>query len=291
MTEQVKYRFGVKALVFYDRDTFKPVGIFRVVSSVEFAREIEKLTLNGGHRNGPWAVEAGEPTNTLTATLMQFPNFAFTELDNAVAVSTTGEDSTGFVDTIANKSGTSVFDATTGIASVAAISGSEALLPAGKIVVVADTTTTVNVYLLGDVGNGPIPVTDELPLLAAGVTIPDAGGTVEVAAYGLEFTGGSGTVAMTAADTAFFETRPTNSKTVKITMPDISDVKELGCILVYPKNSAKQQRIVEFPKVAVAGTPFAANTREFAEFEFTGTPLYDEDELSLYVDTEIQSVS
>lgn len=287
----IKYNFGVKALIFYNRTTFKPVGVFRVISSVEFAREVEQLPLTGGHHNGPYAIEAGEPTNTLTATLMQFPDFAFTELDNATSTVTTGEDSTGNVGTITNKSGTSVVNATTGIASVALTSGEAANLPVGKIVVVAASATTVDLYLLGDTASGNLPVTNELTLLEAGVTIADSGATVDIANYGVTITSGSGTVAMTTGDTAYFTVRPANSKTTQIVMPDTSDIKELGCILVYPKTANKHQKIIDFPKVAVAGTPFAANTREYAEFEMTATPIYDSTESALFTKTEIIAVS
>lgn len=282
-----EYFFGVKAAIFYDRKDFKPVGVFRVISSFEFAREIEKLPLTGGHRNGPWAVEAGEPTNSLTATLMEFPNFAFTQLDNANQTDTLGEDTSGFVGTIANKSGVSVADATTGIASVSIIASSEDKVPLGKIVVAATSVATeVDVYLLGDVASGSIPVVNELTLLAAGVTVPGTGGTIDIPDYGITLTGGSGTVAFVDGDTAYFEARPANTKTTEIVMGDKSDLKNLGLVLVYPRNSNGQHRIVDFPKVAVGGTSFAGNTREYAEFEFTGMPLLDEND-ELYTKTEI----
>jgi hypothetical protein len=283
----IKYSFGVKALIFYNRTNFKPVGVFRVISSVEFAREIEQLPLTGGHHNGAWAVEAGEPTNTLTATLMQFPDFAFTELDSGVLTTTLSEDTSGFIGSIANKLGSSVFNATTGIASVSITATKGAELPLGRVVAVAASATTVDLYLLGDVASGGLPVTNELTLLQAGVTIADSAATVDISGYGITITSGSGTVAMTIGDTAFFKVRPANSKTTEIVMPDDASIKILGCILVYPKNSQKQQKIVDFPKVAVAGIPFSANTREFAEFELTATPLYDEDASSLFTKTEI----
>lgn len=284
----VNYFFGVKALIFYRPETLKPVGVFRVISSVELAREIEKLPLTGGHRNGAWAVEAGEPTNTLTATLREFPDFAFTELDNATKTETLGEDVTGFVGAITNKVGVSISNATTGIASVSVTSGGEAKVPLGKIVLVATAVANeVDVYLLGDVASGTLPVVNELTLLASGVIIPDLGGTVDIADYGITLTGGSGTVALVEDDTAFFESRPANSKTTQILLEDESQLKNLGVILVYPKNSAKQQRIIDFPKVSVGGIPFAGNTREFAEFEFTGTPLLDDTNNQLYTKTEI----
>ncbi len=283
-----QYFFGVKGLIFYNRTTFKPVGIFRVISTVEFAREIEQLPLTGGHRNGPWATEAGEPTNTLTATLKEFPNFGFTELDNATQVDTLGEDTSGFTGPITNKVGTSIFDATTGIASVSVTSGGEAKVPLGKIVIVATSVANeVDIYLLGDTASGPIPVVNELTLLASGVVVPGTGSTIDISDYGITLTGGSGAIALVEDDTAYFEARPANSKTTQVIMGDDSDLQNLGCVLVYPKNSAKQQRIVDFPKVSVGGMPFAANTREYAEFEFTGTPLIDDDNTTLYTKTEI----
>ncbi len=292
MSSVERYTFGVKAGIFYDIDTFAPLGIFRVIRSAEYTKEVEAMPLTGGHRNGAWAIEQGEITHSLVMTIAELPNFLLTQLNQGEATDYTGEDTSGSVGTIANKDGTSVVDATTGIASVALISGSGAKLPVGKVVVKATSATQVSVYALGDVASGAIPVTDELPLLASGVTIANSGATVDLADYGLRFTSGSGTIAMTTGDTAYFETRPANSKTTKISMADSnSEVKYVGVILVYPKNAAKKQRIVEFFKVGFAGgLPLSANTREFSELEITATPLLDDDDQVMEM-TEVQCVS
>jgi len=279
--------FGVKALIFYNRTTGKPVGAFQVISTVEFGREIEPIQLKGGHHNGAHAVEPGEPENSLTATLMEFPNFAFTELDNATKVDTTGEDTTGLVGVITNKSGSSVANATNGIASVALISNKGALLPLGKIVLVAASSTTVDIYLLGDTANGSIPIVNELTLLQAGVTISGAGSTIDIAAHGFTIASGSGVTTFVQGETAIFDVRPANSKTTVITMGDNSDFKTLGCILVQPKSSNKVQRIFDIPKIVTGGLSFASNTREFSEVEITGIPLVDDVTSALYTMTEI----
>lgn len=291
MTENVNPLFGAKALIVYNRKTLKPLGIFRAITTLEYTREIEQVTLEAGHHNGPFAVEAGAVANAILGTVMEFPNFAFTELDNATKAEITGEDTTGFVDAIANKSGTSIVDATTGIASVSIISGSESLVPVGRIIVVGTSVATeVDIFLLGDTASGEIPVTNELTLLAAGVIIPGTAGTVDVAAFGLRFTGGSGAIALTDGDTAFFESRPANTKTTKITMVDDSDVKLVGMIFVWPKSSEGKQTIVDFPKVGISGSSFSANTRAFAETELNGTPLIDVDSNNqLYIKTEVQT--
>lgn len=283
----INYKFGVKGLIFYNRTTLKPVGVFRVISEVNFTGERPQELLEGGHHNGPWAAESGVPANTLTATLMQFPDFAYTELENATKTVTTGEDTSGDIGTITNKNGTSVVNATTGIASVSITSGEAADLPVGKVVAVAASATTVDLYLLGDTASGALPVTNELTLIQAGVTIADSGATVEISGYGITITSGSGTVALTTGDTAYFTVRPANSETTEIVLGDASDVKNVGCILVYPKTSDKRHSIVDFPKVAVSGLALAASTRAYAEFEMNATPLYDSDESALFKETRV----
>ena len=118
------------------------------------------------------------------------------------------------------------------------------------------------------------------------MVVPGTGGTIDIPDYGITLTGGSGTVAFVDGDTAYFDARPANTKTTEIVMGDKSDLKNLGLVLVYPRNSNGQHRIVDFPKVAVGGTSFAGNTREYAEFEFTGMPLLEEND-ELYTKTEI----
>jgi len=291
-TNTKKSLFGVKSLIIYDRDTYVPKGIFEVINGVEFAREVEQLPLTGGHRNSPWAIEAGEPTNTLTATLREYPNFAFEMFDNATVTETTGEDTTGFVDTIANKVGTSIANATTGIASVAAISGSEGILPHGRIVVVGTSDPTkVNVYLQGDVSSGAMPVVNELPLLAADLVIPGTDGTVDLTDYGIRFTGGSGSIALVEDDVAYFDVRPENSKTTKVSVADDSTPSNFGVILVYPKTSDKKHTIIRFPDVYAIGMSFNAATREFSEFEQVMTPIYCADEGFLYEKITIDALA
>ena len=292
MTENVNPLFGAKAMIAYNRCTLEPLGIFRAISTMEYTREQEQVTLEAGHRNGPFAVEAGAVTNSITATVMEFPDFYYTKLDNATKAETLGEDATGFVGAIANKKGVSIVNATTGIASVSIIAASEDKVPFSKAIVVVGTAVAneVDIYLLGDVTSGGIPVVDELTLIASAVVIPDTGGTVDLADYGITITSGSGSIALVEGDSAFFESRPANIKTTKITMQDNSDIKNVGLLFVWPKNSDGKQTIVDFPKVAVAGSSFNGATRAFAETEITGTPLIDVDSNNvLYEKTEIQT--
>lgn len=276
-----KYLFGVKYLIPYHLTTLKPLGIFEVLGSIEIGREIEQLLLTGGHANAPWGVEAGEPTNNVTATIKEYPDFAFSILENASVVNSTAE-TLGYVSTLLNTKGVTVLDAVTGIDSAAIKTGEGADIPSGFIILEAITATAVKVYLAGDVASGRIPIVSELPVLAESVTIPGTGGTVDLAGYGITITGGSGAVAFTIGDIAKFDCRPANTSRDTIQVGSNADVNYFGLLLVYPRNAEKEQSIVRFPKVAAVGMSFSANTREFSEFEQAMTPLIDSAEDILY---------
>ena len=64
-----------------------------------------------------------------------------------------------------------------------------------------------------------------------------------------------------------------------------------GLVLTLPKNSEKEQSIIRFPKVAIAGMSFNATSREFSEYEQGMTPLYDSDEEALYEKQRIKTVA
>lgn len=284
-----KYLYGIKYAIPYDLDTMEPKGIFEVIGSVEVSREIEQMLLTGGHKDGPYAVEAGEPTNGLTATLKEYPNFSYSLFENA-DITTNAAANAGTIGTFANTKGVSVFDAATGIASVSITVGKENELPSGNIVIKAVGADSADIYLLGDVIKGRVPIIDELPKLASGVTIIGTAGTVELAGYGLTLNGGSGAVALVEGDIAFVEVQPPSEYITKIQVGKSAGVNYFGLLLVYPRNSEKEQAIVRFPKVAAVGMSFNGNTREFSEFEQAMTPLLSDTEDILYELVRTKSV-
>lgn len=273
-----KYLFGVKYLIPYDLTTLKPKGIFEVLGAVEVGREIEAMLLTGGHADGPYAVEAGEPNNSITATIKEYPNFAFEIFENATITEIASE-TLGYVGTLVNTVGTTLLNATTGIASATIKAGEGAKIPSGFLVLEAISATEVKVYLAGDVASGRVPIVSELPVLASSVTITGTGGTVDLTNYGITLTGGSGTVAFTIGDMAYVDVRPANTETTKIAVGANGNVNYVGVLLVYPRNAEKEQTIVRFPKVAVVGMSFNANTREFSEFEQAMTPMLGDESI------------
>ena len=199
--------FGIHSVTPYNRNTGEFYGTAKVLDSSSIAVSSELISLTGGSQKFPWAVENGLSTAEISLSVSQYDDFLL-ELAYGKAPTANAAEASGSVNGFANKSGSSVLDATTGIASVAAASGDEADLKFGKYVVKVTNAAadTVTVYASSDIDFGRGTDGDfSNDLLAIGdVVIPGTGGTVALADYGLEFTGGSGTSAMVDGDTAEF---------------------------------------------------------------------------------------
>jgi hypothetical protein len=183
----------------------KPFGILKVLAGGQINLAAEYEELFGGSQFFPWAIEPKNISPDFSATVKQMEDFMF-ELYLAATVTTTAASATGTVSTVANQLGTSCVSATVGIASVTLKANQEADMKDGHLVFVVASATTVDVYYSSDLefkrGND-LSFLDDLLLVEAGITVPDSGGTVDIANTGLEITGGSGTVNMAnTGDTA-----------------------------------------------------------------------------------------
>ena len=114
------------------------------------------------------------------------------------------------------------------------------------------------------------------PVTIGPATIPGTGGTVSLADYGLEFTGGSGTIAMTDGDTAVFEVRPVNTSNITVTIGGVSDVfPEFGCLIYGQKKGSGQMFEIDLFKCKAIGMPLNFTPQEFSEAEVTIKAFYD----------------
>ncbi len=281
MTIPTQYFYGIKHAIFYNITTGVPYGVFNVIETIKFERSIENILLTGGHQDGAFAVESGEPTNTLSGTFKEHPSFAFKLFDNAEITNIDGEVD-GFVGSPSNIKGSSILS-TGGISSITAIAGSENNLPLGKISVEATDTNRVKVSLIGASKNSRIEgnqsvIIEDLEVITDGI--------VELVDYGFTITFGSGPIDLVIGDTMEFETRPSNGGVEEIVVGKSSIVKEFGLMLIYPKQSNGSQTIVDFFKVSSAGMSFGGETRAFSSLEQSMTPLMTD--RGLYKKTEIQ---
>jgi hypothetical protein len=270
--------FGVHSVAPYNRTTREYHGILRVLGSSSLSLSGELISLNGGSSKYPFAVEDGLITAELSLTFREYPDFVF-ELFLGKAVTSNAAEAGGAVSSaLANVVGTSVLNATTGIASVGIATAADVKF--AKYVVKAVTSTTVDVYAASDVdfarGTDLTYDDDLLAITASALTVPGTGGTVAIPSTGLEFTGGSGSISMTADDTAVFETRPINTGSIDVTIGASTDVfPEFGAVVLAKQRGNGQMMEVDLFRVKAVGLPLGFDENAFSEASVTAQAFQD----------------
>jgi len=272
--------FGIHSITPYNRTTGKPYGILKVLggANLELTGELEDLY--GGSQKFPWATEVKTISGQVTANVKAYPDFLF---DLFLGGSTTlnAAEASGNVSSIANVKGTSVFHATTGIASVSVIpSTGAANLKFGKYIAECTdvATDTVTLYCLSDIDfkTGTDATYTDDTLAVGTAIIPGSAGTIDVATLGLRFTGGSGTVVMVLNDTAEFYVRPINttSSLISIGQSGIT-FPEFGCLMLASKRGSYEMFEIEAYKCLGSGMPINLQEGAWSIADLTFKMLYD----------------
>lgn len=274
--------FGVHNVSPYRRNDGTFYGELRVLENSTIGLTSETIKLMGGSNKFAWSSEVGAMESTMVLNFSQYPDFVF-ELFGGNVPTTNAAEALGSVTTLTDKLGT-VVDATTGIASVDIVASSEADLKFGKYVVKVLDATSVSVAFSSDadIGRGVNGeyVTDDLTIIAT-LTVPGTGGTVAITNFGLELTGGSGTVDFTTAgavgDTATFEVRPQNNESMDVTIGQIADQNfpEFGAIVMSAKQSTGEMWEIDALKCKAAGLPLGFARNAYSPAEVTVDLLYD----------------
>lgn len=269
--------FGVHGVTPYHRDTGLPYGELRVMksSSLSLAGELQELM--GGSAKYAWAAEEGSITAEMTLSCGELPDFMF-ELFLGIAPTANAAETSGNVSTIADKSGTSIVDATNGIASVFLLAGSAANLKLGKYAIKALTASTFNLYYLSpiDVGRGTDGsfLTDDL-IVASAVSFTSS--VASVPGFGLSFAQ-VGTPAFTIGDTAEFSVRPVNlgNSTARVGGVANQSFPEFGALVYAQKRGNDEMFELDVFRCKGAGMPIPFERGAFAGFEVKVKVLYDE---------------
>jgi hypothetical protein len=287
---QRKSVFGIHEITAYDRNTRLPIGNAKVLGAVNIAASAEQVELLGGSNPFAWETEAGQATLDLTVTVREFPDWFYDVLMGKAATVNAAEAS-GSTSALTNAFGTSVLDATTGIASIAVKSGSEADLKTGTFIVKADSATTVRVFALtsADFKNGTDLdyVDDTLEVTSSALTIT-AAGDVDIPALGVTLTGGSGTIGMTEGDTAIFSTRAINAGSLEVTVGGQGDVAEaVGLFVTAQKKGTNETFMIDVFKAKGFGFPINMTEKAFAESEIVLKGAYDSDRDGVFKVTRV----
>jgi hypothetical protein len=227
----------------------------------------------------PWAAEDGNITADLALNCAEYPNFLFT-LFLGKAPTPVAAEASGNCSSLTNKYGVSCMSATIGIATATVKSASKAELKFGKYVVKVTGAAAVDVYVSTNVdftrGTDEDYETDLLKITASPLTIT-TGTAVEITNFGIELTGGSGTIGMTTGDTATFEVRPiTTGTNMTVTVGGLNDVfPSFGALLYSAQRGNGEMFEIDVFSVKSIGLALGAQEKSFSEFSITGKASYD----------------
>lgn len=270
--------YGVHSLTLYDRTTWEPFGIIKILGSVNFELTGSFNDLYGGSNRYPWDSEAGVVETNITGTIKEVPDFIFDKFTGGSSTANAAEAS-GNTGTLTNQNGALV-DATTGVATATTISGSEADLKDAIYIIKAVTATTVDVYAMSDVdfskGTDLEYVDDLLKITATPLTIADTSAVVAIPNTGVELTSGSGTVAMTVDDTAYVYTRKVNSGSSIIDVGSaLQEFPEFGVVYTTARKSNGDVFEGQFFRCKGIGLPLSHGESAWLETDVTIKALFD----------------
>jgi len=270
--------FGIHSVAPYNRTTGEFYGIAKVLDNSSIAINSELISLTGGSQKFPWAVENGPSTAEISLSVSQYDNFLI-QLAYGKAPTENAAEVSGSVTALTNKYGTLV-EAVTGIDSIGIEAGEEGNLKFGKYVAKAASATTIDLYISSDIditrGTDGEYQSDLLKVTESPITIPDSGASVSFTGYGVEFIGGSGTVAMTVGDTAIFEIRPPNSKSMDVVIGGSSDVvPEIGLMIYSQQRGTAEMFEIDVYRAKLTGMPFGFTKNEWSVAEIAAQAYYD----------------
>ena len=270
--------YGIHSVTPYSISTGEYYGMMRVLKGSTFTLSGDVVELRGGSNRFPWAAEDGNISAELNLNCSEYPDFLF-EIFMGKALSTVAAEANGNCSAIANKKGTSIV-ATTGLASAAVKVASKAELKFGKYVVKATDATHVDVYASTNIdfnrGTDEVFESDLLKITAAPLEIT-TGTATEVTNFGIDLTGGSGTIGMVAGDTATFEVRPITTGSNRTgTFGGLSDVfPSFGALLYSAQRGNGEMLEIDVFSVKSIGLSLGAQEKAFSEFTVTGKASYD----------------
>lgn len=269
--------FGVHQLTAYNITTGLPLGTAKVVGSAELSSDGDLIALTGGSSKYPWKVERGLIKSELSLTLKEYPPFLFEALLGK-ALTVNAAETTASITAIASVKGTSSVSATTGIASVAVLNKGDVKF--GTYVVKVLSATTVDIYAYTDVdfaqGTDTTVENDLLKITASPLTITTSG-NITIPNYGLKLVGGSGTIGMTAGDTARFTARPINTESQQVVIGSSTEVfTDFGLLIAAQRPGDNYMTYIDCYRVAGVGLPIAFTENKFSEAKI---------KLQLYRDT------
>ena len=269
--------YGIHSFSAVKRSDGLPYGTAVLVggSSISMAGELVKLT--GGSSPYPWAAETSLITAEITLRVKSYEDWMF-EVFLGKAPTSNAAEASGSASTLTNKLGTSTVH-TDGIATATIESGEEASVKFARYTVLVVSATTVDVYASSDVDGGrgtDFTFQDNsLKITASALTISQSAAT-SIPGTGIELTGDSGTIGMTAGGTATFTTRAINTLSMDVDIGATSDnPPAFEAVMIAQQRSGGQMFEISAPNTVGVGMPMAFEENAFSEAEIKCEAFYD----------------
>lgn len=265
--------FGIHSVTPYNLSTGKPLSDapFKVLGTFNVSLTQEIIELFGGSSFDAFDTELGARTFEGSMLLRQFPN-ALIEIATGTKPTVIAAEAAGSVTALKDANGTFI-DAVTKVASVGLKSGSTVDVPFASYTVEAVSATTVDVYVHSDVdfaqGTDKLFQAGTQKVNSAPLTI-STGAATEIPDFGIELTGGSGTIALIVGETATFESKPANSSSriVNIGSP-LARPQNIGLMAYTQRKSDGSMYKINVYNALVAGLPLTLTEKAFSEAEVT----------------------
>ncbi len=269
--------FGIHSMTPRDITTKKPYGIMEILGGANIETSGETEDLYGGSSRYAYASEATQVNSSATVNAKSFPNFMM-QLFLGGSVTDIVAAANGEVRDFENTKGITAKSATIGVASVGLKSGAKADLKYGKLLIVVKDATHVDVFAVSNIdfsrGTKVDFLSDDLKV-ASNLAIVASTAT-EVPGFGIELTGGSGTIGMTTGDIAQVEVMPPHSGASKIAIGSSSaQFPAFNAIMYASKSSSKEIFSIEAFNVVGSGMPIPMQEKAWMVADLTMKFLQD----------------
>ena len=267
--------YGLHMATIRDRIT-KQMYPMRIIMEAQPDFTQEQVALRGGKSAFPWATAPGDAEASMSLTVAQFDFNILRYLQGygaSTASESTSGDASGNVTTPVNEVGTSLVNATTGVASLQVKSGENPIF--GDYIIEVTGADSVDVYLNNNL-DGLEFQSDDLKITSSALTVPGSSATVEIPGANLEIVGGSGSISMTTGDKASFSVRPQNTYNYTLKGGADDEVKPAFELFIFnEKLEGNLYRALHLPKVIANGVSPSMQAKGWAQLESELIVLYD----------------
>jgi len=275
-----RQEFGIESVSAISRSTGLPYGMAAIVGDGSVALEASSVDNRGGSSLYARATEITEVDSNATFNLKSYPDWIFPVFFGATVANVAASAANGTITALTNEVGTSVFSATTGITTATLTTGKEADLKSGWYMVIGVTATTVDVYRASTFqstrGADLFLDSDTLKITTTPLTVT-ASSAVVLPGTGIDLTGGSGTIALTVGDVAFFQVTTPHNGISNITLGAYGvTFPEHELIIVGKQRGSGETAMIRCYKAqAVSGGTINFSQSDFSSTDITVKLLYD----------------